>query len=67
MVVFTSTFDGNIYAFDTRSGKTLWMGNARAGINGFPAIAGDMLLGGAGVPGFFPNAQPELIAYELNE
>jgi len=66
-VVFTSTFDGNIYAFDTRTGVTLWTGTARAGINGFPVIAGDMLLVGAGVPGFFPKPQPELIAYELTE
>jgi outer membrane protein assembly factor BamB len=65
-VVFTSTFDGHIYAFDTRSGKTLWTATARAGINSFPAVAGDMLLVGAGVPGFFPNPQPELIAYELS-
>lgn len=66
-VVFAPTFDGNIYAFDTGSGKTLWTGTARAGINGFPAIAGDMLLVGAGVPAFFPSPQTELIAYELSD
>jgi hypothetical protein len=38
---------------------------ARAGINGFPAVAGDMLLVGAGATEFFSIPQPELIAYEL--
>ena len=39
-VVFTSTYDGTIYAFATASGKLLWKAKARAGINSFPAIAG---------------------------
>jgi len=65
-VVFTSTYAGTIYAFDTRTGKTLWTRKASAGINSFPAIAGDTLLVGAGGPGFFKNPQYELIAYSLS-
>jgi alcohol dehydrogenase (cytochrome c) len=49
-VVFTATFDGAVYAFDDRSGATLWKARARAGINSCPALAGNMLLVGAGVP-----------------
>jgi alcohol dehydrogenase (cytochrome c) len=49
-VVFTSTFDGTIYAFDTRNGATLWQTQMTAGINACPALAGNMLLVGAGSP-----------------
>ena len=64
-VVFTSTYDGTIYAFATATGKQLWTAKARAGINSFPAIAGDMLLVGAAAPGFFEHPRFELIAYAL--
>jgi alcohol dehydrogenase (cytochrome c) len=64
-VVFTSTYAGTIYAFDTRTGKTLWTTKAPAGINSFPAISGDMLIVGAGAPGFTKNARFQLIAYSL--
>ena len=47
-VVFTSTLDGRIYGVNARSGKTLWTATARAGINGCPALSGDMLLVPAG-------------------
>jgi len=49
-VVFTSTFDGTVYALDTRSGAVLWRGRMRAGINACPAVASGTLLVGAGVP-----------------
>jgi alcohol dehydrogenase (cytochrome c) len=65
-VVFTSTYDGTIYAFDTKTGKTLWTKKASAGINSFPAIDGDTLLVGAGGPGFFKNPHYELTAYSLS-
>jgi alcohol dehydrogenase (cytochrome c) len=64
-VVFTSTYDGTIYAFDTKTGRTLWSAKARAGINSFPAIDGDTLLVGAGATGFFKKPQFQLIAYSL--
>ena len=66
-VVFTSTYAGTVYAFDTRSGKTLWTTKASAGINAFPAIDGDTLLVGAGTPGFNKKPRFELIAYALPE
>jgi hypothetical protein len=64
-VVFTSTYDGTIYAFDTKTGKTLWRAKARAGINSFPSIDADTLLVVAGTTGFFKKPHVELIAYTL--
>jgi alcohol dehydrogenase (cytochrome c) len=49
-VVFTSTYTGSVYAFDTRDGARLWSTQLQAGINACPALAGNMLLVGAGVP-----------------
>ena len=64
-VVFTSTYDGTIYAFATATGKQLWTAKARAGINAFPAIAGKLLLVGAAAPGFSDEPRFELSAYAL--
>ena len=47
-VVFTSTYDGGIYAFASATGKLLWRARARAGINSFPAIAGQAAPGRRG-------------------
>ena len=66
-VVFTSTYAGTVYAFDTRTGRTLWTTKAPAGINAFPAIDSDTLLVGAGAPGFHKKPRFELIAYALPE
>jgi len=64
-VVFTSTYDGTVYGFDTKTGRTLWTAKAPAGINSFPAVDGDTLLVGAGAAGFFAKPQFQLIAYSL--
>jgi glucose dehydrogenase len=62
-VVFTSTFDGTLYAFAADSGKTLWTTRMRAGINACPTVVGDTLLVGAGVPR--PGGVTELVAFAL--
>jgi outer membrane protein assembly factor BamB len=49
-LVFSSTFDGVVYALDTRSGAVLWKERMRAGINACPALVSNWLLVGAGVP-----------------
>lgn len=49
-VVFTSTFDGTVYAFDSHDGSTLWSKRMQAGVNACPALSGDLLLVGAGLP-----------------
>ena len=61
-VVFTSTYDGTVYALATEDGETLWRGKMRAGINGCPALAGDLLFVGAGVR-LGRASVPELVAY----
>jgi alcohol dehydrogenase (cytochrome c) len=62
-VVFTSTYDGNVYAFATATGKLLWRAHMRTGINACPTVVGDQLLVGAGVPR--PNGVRELVAFGL--
>ena len=65
-IVFTSSYDGTIYALSTKSGETLWRRKAPAGIDSFPAVTKTMLIVGAGAPtstGKTPTA--ELIAYSL--
>jgi outer membrane protein assembly factor BamB len=65
-VVFTATFDGSIYAMATRTGALLWTARAPAGINACPAVAGDLLVVGAGSP--YPGLRHpdyELVAFGL--
>ncbi|HEX9598774.1 MAG TPA: PQQ-binding-like beta-propeller repeat protein [Gaiellaceae bacterium] len=62
-VVFTSTYDGMVYALAVRDGRVLWHLRMRAGVNACPAVAGDLLLVGAGVPR--PGGVPELVAFGL--
>jgi outer membrane protein assembly factor BamB len=65
-VVFTATYDGEIYGLSAADGRTVLRARARAGINGCPAVAGDTLLVGAGTDHpSFPQPVFELIAYEL--
>ena len=60
-VVFTATLDGTVSAFDTRDGTPIWSARARAGINSCPAVTGNTLLVGAGVP--LTGSTTELTAY----
>lgn len=62
-VVFTSSYDGTVYAFDTRSGALLWHARLPAGSDACPAVAGDMLYLGAGVD--LPGSRPALVAFGL--
>ncbi|MFF2040669.1 PQQ-binding-like beta-propeller repeat protein [Kitasatospora sp. NPDC058170] len=64
-VVFTATYDGQIFGFRTSTGELLWKATAQAGINAFPAVSGNLLLVGAGAPVLSGTAVPELIAYSL--
>jgi alcohol dehydrogenase (cytochrome c) len=48
-VVFTSTYDGMVYALSVTDGTILWRATMRAGVNACPAVVGDLLLVGAGV------------------
>ena len=63
-VVFTSTFDGTVYAFRTEDGKLAWRTRMRAGVNACPAVVGDVILFGAGAPRS-GGTTPELVAFGL--
>ena len=62
-LVFTSTFDGMIYAFDKYTGSLVWDYQSPAGINAWPAVSGDTILFPAGVP--TETQEPILIAFRL--
>ncbi|MFL5926787.1 MAG: PQQ-binding-like beta-propeller repeat protein [Gaiellaceae bacterium] len=49
-VVFTSTYDGDVYAFAAADGRTLWRAHLQGGINACPAVSGDRLLVPVGIP-----------------
>jgi outer membrane protein assembly factor BamB len=63
-VVFTSTYDGTVYGLSTHDGSTLWRVRLRAGVNACPAVAGGLLLVGAGVR-TAKGSVPELVAFGL--
>jgi outer membrane protein assembly factor BamB len=62
-VVFTSAYDGSLFAFRTDDGRALWQGQTPARINACPAIADGRLVVAAGVPR--GGAALELLAYSL--
>jgi alcohol dehydrogenase (cytochrome c) len=65
-VVFTSSYDGTVYALSTRTGATLWKTKEGAGINSFPAVTRTMLVTGAGAPTSKATGPPgKIVAYAL--
>jgi outer membrane protein assembly factor BamB len=65
-VVFTSTYDGTVYAVGVRDGAILWRAHMRARVNACPAVVGNLLLVGAGVHGpRDPQSVTELVAFGL--
>jgi alcohol dehydrogenase (cytochrome c) len=63
-VVFTSTYDGTVYALATLDGTILWRARMRAGVNACPAVVGDLLLVGGGIRRSH-GALPEIVAFGL--
>ena len=61
-LVFTSTYDGSVYAFTVDDGTLVWHERMRAGINACPAVVGDLVLFGAGIR-LHKGATPELVAF----
>ena len=57
-------YDGTVYAFAAEDGRELWRTRLRARTNACPAVVGDTLLVGAGVPRG-PGSVLELVAYRL--
>jgi outer membrane protein assembly factor BamB len=63
-VVFTTSFDGRVYAFDANSGRLIWQETLPAGTNTGVTVAGDTVLVPAGVASA-AGQTPELVAYRL--
>jgi alcohol dehydrogenase (cytochrome c) len=63
-VVFTSTFDGTVSAFEVEDGTLAWSTRMRAGVNACPAVLGELVLFGAGAPRA-GGTVPELVAFGL--
>ena len=65
-VVFTSTLDGTVYAFSTRTGAVLWRAKTPAGIDSFPAVTKTMLIVGTGARTSAREVRNgEIVAYAL--
>jgi outer membrane protein assembly factor BamB len=62
-LVFATTFDGKVYAFDTESGNNVWETSLPAGTNSGVMVSGDTLLAPAGVAS--AGGQPQMVAYRL--
>ena len=63
-VLFTTTFDGKVWAFSTKTGKTLWSAKLPAGTNTPVAIAGNTVI----TAGSFPQGKGQkaaIVAYRL--
>ena len=62
-LVLGSTLTGELFALDRRTGATRWSAQLDAGINGWPAVAGDTIVVPAGVD--LGTGAPKLVAYRL--
>ena len=60
-LVFTSTFNGMIYAFDKKTGDTMFEYQASGGINGQPAVASDTIIFPVGI-----SSTPHLLAFKIS-
>jgi alcohol dehydrogenase (cytochrome c) len=63
-LVFTTTYDGTLWAFDRRSGKPVWRSKLPTGTDAPVAVAGDTLVTAASIP-LTSSARPQLVAYRL--
>jgi glucose dehydrogenase len=63
-VVFTTTFDGTVWALNTANGKVLWHAKLPAGTNAPVTVAGDQII----TAGSFPQTKtqkPMIVSYKL--
>jgi outer membrane protein assembly factor BamB len=63
-LVFTCTFNGEVFALSRKDGSILWKSKLPAGCNSTPAIAGNMLITGAGLP-LNATQHARIVAYQL--
>jgi outer membrane protein assembly factor BamB len=63
-LVFATTFDGTVYAFDTKSGQIVWEEKLPAGTNAGVTVEGNMMIAPAGYAAS-EEQTAEIIAYRL--
>lgn len=63
-VVFATTYEGNLSAFDTKTGQLLWREKLPAGTNSGVMVNGETLIAPAGLATAAGQA-PKLVAYKL--
>jgi outer membrane protein assembly factor BamB len=63
-LVFSTTYDGNVQAFDTSTGRLVWQETLPAGTNAGVAIAGDTMIAPAGLAAT-EGQTPQIVAYRL--
>jgi outer membrane protein assembly factor BamB len=63
-LVFATSSEGSLYAFDADSGSEVWVNSLPAGTNTGVAIEGDTLVAPAGLP-TAEGQVPEIVAYRL--
>lgn len=63
-LVFATTGDGKVFAYDTSSGRLAWQSQLPAGTNAGVAIEGDMVIAPAGLA-TAEGQTPQLVAYRL--
>jgi outer membrane protein assembly factor BamB len=63
-LVFTTTYEGTVWALERRTGAVVWHAGLPAATDAPVAIAGETVIAGAGVP-LKPGQQPTVVAYRL--
>lgn len=63
-LVFSTTSDGNVQAFDTSSGQVVWQETLPSGTNAGVTVAGDMMIAPAGLAAA-EGQTPQLVAFRL--
>lgn len=64
-LVFTTTFDGTVHAFNTRDGAVVWQDKLPGSTNSPVTIHGDWLITASGWPQS-PEEKAEIVAYKLD-
>ncbi len=65
-LVFTTTYDGNVSAFDASNGTVLWREKLPASTNSGVTVSGNMLIAPAGVAAE-EGQKAQIVAYRLSE
>jgi outer membrane protein assembly factor BamB len=65
-LVFVTTFDGKVSAFDTSSGRLAWQVTLPASTNAGVMVSGDTVIAPAGLA-TVEGQTPEIVAYRLGD